>query len=110
MMTEIDITSLVVVATCVYKIACLFVGLAMAFMGYKLFLTRYQWDTSDAKISLKDFGLSIKKTAPGTFFVLFGTAIICFTVWKGIQSDLSPTTRTRISNPLPKLPSKPPEK
>jgi hypothetical protein len=81
----------ILVATAIYKLACLGAGLLMTWMGFKLFLTRYEWESSETKFSWKGFGLSIQKTAPGIFFAIFGTVIICFTVWKGFETKLSPS-------------------
>jgi hypothetical protein len=57
-----DIQSSIVLSTCLYKLACLAVGLFMAYMGYKLFLTGHSWDTSDMKFSWKGLAPSAIKT------------------------------------------------
>jgi len=80
-----SVETAIVVSALVYKLASLAAGSLMAYMGYKLFLTRYEWDTSETTFSWKALALSIKKTAPGTFFAVFGTAIILVTVSTGLR-------------------------
>ncbi len=68
-----------------YKIMSLLVGLMFAYMGYKLFMAGVWGNAGDMDAQLKDFKLVLKKAAPGTFFVAFGTVVIGFTIFKGIE-------------------------
>ena len=84
-LNKMSVETAVVVSALVYKLAALAAGSLMAYMGYKLFLTRYEWDTSETTFSWKALALSIKKTAPGTFFAVFGIAIILVTISTGLR-------------------------
>lgn len=75
------------IAFLLYKIACLFVGLGFCYMGYRLFLAGQNTQESGFEFSLKDVVLKFSKAAPGTFYALFGAAIIIWTVWKGYSSN-----------------------
>lgn len=92
-----------------FKIASLIVGLAMCYMGYKLFLTRYQWEATESVFHWKDFAINIKKTAPGTFFVLFGCAVLVETeITFRIDSTTTTsqtTTTTSVTSPHSPIPS-----
>jgi hypothetical protein len=82
-------------AAALFKGTSLMVGLAVCYMGYKLFMSRYHWDTTESVFSWKDIAVNIKKTAPGTFFALFGAAMIITTeVTFQIESSSTTTTTT----------------
>lgn len=68
-----------------YKLVSLLVGLLFAWMGYRLFMAGVWGESGDMDASLKDFRVTMKKAAPGTFFALFGTVVISFTLFKGLE-------------------------
>ncbi|MFB9844014.1 hypothetical protein [Mucilaginibacter ginsenosidivorans] len=70
-----------------YKITCLIVGFSIIFLGYKLFVKGVFVDGGNFEVSLKNNKLILKKALPGTYFVVLGTVIICFTIFKGLSSD-----------------------
>lgn len=76
-----------IIGLILYKLTCLFVGLAICFMGYRLFLADVKTGSSDASFSWKGAAFSLQRGAPGTFFALFGAVVIAVTVWKGFQAD-----------------------
>lgn len=92
-----------------YKLACIGVGLGIANMGYRLFLVQplRPHETGEAKISFKSIVLMIKKTGPGGFFALFGTAIVVATVWQGFNITQNRDTPTP-ALPVVELPAEPP--
>lgn len=67
----------------VYKVATLVIGLAFAFMGYRLFLRGIITEAGEVQTNWENRSLVLKKAAPGTFFALFGTAIVCVSLWRG---------------------------
>jgi uncharacterized YccA/Bax inhibitor family protein len=71
----------------VYRIMILLVGLAMSFMGYRLFLADKVNPAGDLVAKGGKYGLSLKGGAPGVFFCLLGTVLICFSIYKGIDYD-----------------------
>jgi hypothetical protein len=70
-----------------YKLACLSVGLTIVCLGYVLFLKGIFNESGDMQGSFKNYKLVIRKAAPGTYFVLFGSLLIAFTVFKGLDSE-----------------------
>lgn len=68
-----------------YKLVSLLVGLLFAWMGYRLFMAGVWGESGDMDASLRDFRVTMKKAAPGTFFALFGTVVISFTLVKGLE-------------------------
>jgi hypothetical protein len=70
-----------------YKIACLAVGLAFCYMGYRLFLAGFKKAETDLEYSEEGKRvIKLTKIAPGTCFSIFGAAIIVVTIAKGWSS------------------------
>ena len=83
----------------IYKILTLFIGLAFAYMGYKLFEKGIFKESGSAEGTFGNNKILIKKAAPGTFFVIFGAIIIGISVYKGISVDYS---NQRVGNNIQK--------
>ena len=73
------------VSLALYKITSLIVGLALAYMGYRLFMAGIWGNAGDLEAKYGNQRLVIKAAAPGTFFALFGTIVLAFTIWKGLE-------------------------
>lgn len=101
---ELAIWSLIMISA--YKIACLVVGLGFGYMGYHLFIVGVRKPAGDLEASAGNRSLKLIRTSPGTFFSLFGAAVITFTIIQGFNVEL-PGTGVG-SAPLP--PSTPMEK
>ena len=69
----------------VYRIAVLAVGALLVYLGYRLFVLGVYEKAGDLKASWGEKHLVLKQAAPGTFFALFGAAVISIAVWKGIH-------------------------
>lgn len=67
------------------KIALLLVGALFAYMGYRLFIAGVYTHAGDLKAAWGEKYLMIKQAAPGTFFALFGAAIIIVSI---VQDDV----------------------
>ena len=67
-----------------YKIVSILAGLAFAFMGYRLFIHGIFTEAGELSTNWENRSLVLKKAAPGTFFALFGTIILCITLWRGL--------------------------
>jgi hypothetical protein len=78
----------IVTAMALYKVVCLLTGVALSYFGYRLFLAGVWGNAGDLDVTFSDNKLVLKSAAPGTFFALFGTIIIVFTVWKGLEVNL----------------------
>nr|WP_294950184.1 hypothetical protein [uncultured Mucilaginibacter sp.] len=77
-----------------YKIACLIVGLVIVFLGYMLFIKGVFNESGDVEGSFNDYKLIVRKAAPGTYFVLFGSIVIGMIVFKGFSTaELNQTKR-----------------
>lgn len=70
-----------------YKITCILTGLAIIFLGYQLFLKNMFTNSGDIQGIWKDVKVTIRKAAPGTYFVLFGSIIIGVTIHRGFDYD-----------------------
>lgn len=68
-----------------YKIICLIIGFASVYMGYRLFLADKTNPAGDVDATAHNYQLKLKGAAPGIFFSLFGTIVICFTIFKGSE-------------------------
>ena len=87
-----------------YKGACLLVGLAFGYMGYRLFLAGIVGAAGDLKAAAGERALELRRAAPGTFFALFGAAVIAATVLQGFDVELPGPAR----HALERLPEHPP--
>ena len=68
-----------------YKVICIAAGVIIISLGYKLFVKGIFSASGDVEGRWKDLKIIISKAAPGTYFVLFGSAIIGFTVYQGFS-------------------------
>ena len=69
----------------IYRISTVAAGLAIVFMGYRLFRVGVFERAGDLKASWGEKALVLKQAAPGTFFALFGAFIICLSVSGGLK-------------------------
>lgn len=77
------------VSLTIYKVVTIFAGLAFAFMGYKLFIHGIFRQAGEFQTNWENRKLVLKKAAPGTFFALFGTLIVCISLWRGLTFEPS---------------------
>jgi hypothetical protein len=73
-------------------------------MGYRLFMSGIWGNAGNIDTEFMDTKLVIKKAAPGTFFALFGTIIVAFSVFTGINWH----DKGESNKPAIQLPDKPP--
>jgi hypothetical protein len=90
-----------------YKIVCLIVGWGFAFMGYRLFLADKTNPAGDLNAKSGKYAFSLRGGAPGIFFSLFGTVLICFSIFKGVEYR-GPQQPNSAAEPLRTLPDRPP--
>ena len=79
-----ETTSIILIAA-VYKIVSMCVGLLFGYMGYRLFMSGIWGKAGNLDAEFRDIKLVVKQAAPGTFFALFGTIIVAFSVFTGIS-------------------------
>jgi hypothetical protein len=72
-------------ATIAYRFSVVAIGLVFAFLGYRLFRLGVYEKAGDLKATWKGASLLLRQAAPGTFFALFGTSIICVALFKGFD-------------------------
>jgi hypothetical protein len=70
-----------------YKVICIAAGVIIISLGYRLFVKGIFSASGDVEGRWKDLKLIVRKAAPGTYFVLFGSAIIGFTVHQGFSME-----------------------
>ena len=68
-----------------YKIASLFVGATLSYMGYRLFVSGIWGDAGTFSAKHADNKLVLKNAAPGTFFAMFGAIVVVVTLFKGLE-------------------------
>lgn len=88
----------------IYKIASLSVGLAFAYMGYRLFLAGLLRPSGELTASSGARSLKLSRTAPGTFFALFGAAVVAATIFQGFDVRLPSAAQAAFTE----LPADPP--
>jgi hypothetical protein len=93
-----DWKTTVILSLTVYKICSLAVGTVLGYFGYQLFMHGVWGDAGSFTASHRNMKLLLKGAAPGTFFIVFGAAVIGFTVFKGFDVGSS------ITGPAPPLP------
>jgi len=71
----------------IYKCTCIGSGVLSIALGYRLFVLGITAPAGDLSGSAKGATLKVAHAAPGTFFSLFGAAIISATIWKGLEID-----------------------
>jgi hypothetical protein len=104
-------TSWVIISLTLYKICSLLVGLALCYLGYRLFVLGISSPSGDLDAGGANYKLALKGTAPGIFLGLFGTIVIAVTPWKGLEfTDLASQSQLQAleskirNNPLPAKP------
>lgn len=91
-----------------YKVVTVCIGLAFAQMGYRLFMTDKTVSAGNFKIEAGKYGLSLQGGAPGIFFSLFGTILICLSVFKGAEFNREPLQQVPLSTIEKIIPDHPP--
>jgi hypothetical protein len=71
-----------------FKLASLTVGLSAVFMGYRLFQQGFWGHPTELAANMGENKVLMKGAAPGTFFALFGTAVVVTALVKGFNVDL----------------------
>jgi hypothetical protein len=87
------------VGVLVYKGLTLIVGLAFAWMGYRLFALGLTRQAGDLELQAgKGLTLKLTRAAPGIFFALLGAAIVIYSVTRILQLTESPANQTPSSS------------
>jgi hypothetical protein len=84
----VTVESASILATALYKLACLTVGSVICFLGYSLFRHGAWGNAGDLDAKFRNGRLLLKSGAPGTFFAVVGAAVIVSTIWHGMTFDV----------------------
>ena len=81
----------------IWRICVLACGLVAVILGYRLFKMGFAAQQGDLEAGVGGSTLKVRNIAPGTFFALFGAAIIAALVWSSpseivIPKDALPAT------------------
>lgn len=76
------------------KVIQVLVGLAFAYFGYRLFRHGVYEKAGDLRAAWGERYLVLKQAAPGTFFALFGAAVIAVSIWRGIEINIDRARET----------------
>jgi hypothetical protein len=82
MLEELDSTAAMLV---VFRTIALLIGALLLFLGYKLFKIGYFERAGELQAVWGARRFILKQVAPGIFFALFGTIILCVGIWKPIS-------------------------
>lgn len=76
----------------IYKLVSIGSGLLVCYFGFRLFVLGIFTGAGDLSSQFQSTKLVLKKAAPGTFFALFGAAVIGMSLWKGLgfESEAQP--------------------
>jgi hypothetical protein len=76
-----------VIATLGYRCVLVGVGLALSYMGFRLFCLGLYEKVGELKASWGGRALVLRQAAPGTFFVVCGGVVLLGTLARGVQFD-----------------------
>ena len=71
----------------IYKLVSIGSGLLVCYFGFRLFILGIFTGAGDLSSQFQSTKLILKKAAPGTFFALFGAAVIGVSLWKGLEFE-----------------------
>jgi hypothetical protein len=74
-------------ALVIYKLVSIGSGLLVCYFGFRLFVLGIFSGAGDLSSQFQSTKLVLKKAAPGTFFALFGAAVIGVSLWKGADFE-----------------------
>lgn len=74
----------------IWRICVLACGLVAIVLGYKLFKAGFAAHEGDLEAGVGGSSLKVRNIAPGTFFALFGAAIIAALVWSSPSEIIVP--------------------
>ncbi len=73
--------SVIVISKTIYSIACILAGTLVCYLGYKLFVARIFNEAGELTAKYKKYEFILKRSAPGTFFIIFGSLIIIWAIY-----------------------------
>lgn len=84
----------------IYKLVSIGSGLLVCYFGFRLFVLGIFTGAGDLSSQFQNTKLILRKAAPGTFFALFGAAIIGVSLWKGLgfESEAQPLAQGDIKS------------
>ena len=85
-MSDFVIVNLMVI---LFRTIMILLGFGFAYLGYKLFVQGVYERAGELKAAWGDKNLVLKQAAPGTFFALFGVAVIAISIFRGTGLDIS---------------------
>ena len=76
----------------IWRLGVLACGLVSIVLGYRLFMQGLATQPGDLEAGVGGHSLKLRNIAPGTFFALFGAAIIATLVWTSPSEIVIPKT------------------
>src|ERR1044072_6285638 len=73
-----------------YKVTILLAGVLMAYLGYRLFMADKIAPAGDLSASTGTYKLDLRGSAPGVFFSLLWTLLICVSLTTATNSQGNP--------------------
>ncbi|MGL9621567.1 hypothetical protein QRQ56_26485 [Bradyrhizobium sp. U531] len=88
-----------------FRTTALVIGAFLLYLGYSLFKLGYFEKAGELQAAWGQRRLVLKQVAPGIFFALFGTAIVCLGIWKPIAIQSADPTPEPIVQVMEKIAS-----
>jgi hypothetical protein len=85
------------------RVVVLVVGLAFAYMGFRLFMSGLQNPSGDIEIEGGRFKVKVIRAAPGIFFALIGGAIVVYQVTRVLQYSSLGTQAQPVDQSAPEV-------
>jgi hypothetical protein len=101
--------TLIVISIVLYKISTLAAGVALSFMGYRLFMAGIWGESGNIEAKVHKYSLVIAKAAPGTFFALFGAIVVVVSLYRGLDYQLGESVAPPRDGTRLDLPATPPK-
>src|ERR1700720_3527125 len=87
----LDSTTSSLIATTSYRLATIAAGVALCWMGYRLFKIGIYEKGGDLNAAWGSKKIVLKQAGPGTFFALFGCVVLGLAIYKGMSVQIQST-------------------
>jgi hypothetical protein len=89
---------------CLYKLGCIAAGVALCYMGYRLFMAKITNVPGEGTLDLKYFVVTLKTAGPGLFFAAFGIIVLIGAIHAGYQTHYRKSP-SLVAAPSPAVPT-----
>lgn len=73
------------ISVLLYKLGLIYAGVLLVYLGYKLFINGIYGPAGELIADWNEYKIVLKRAAPGTFFVIFGTVFMLSSVFSKVE-------------------------